>query len=89
MPRNQPVERLALHVLHGDEVDALGLIDVVDGDDVGMIQRRSCSGLLNKPPPAVGISHALWGQHFERHHAAELGVFGLVDHTHAPAPQLL
>ena len=34
------VERLALNALHGNVVDALGLTDVVDGEDVGMIQRR-------------------------------------------------
>jgi hypothetical protein len=60
VPGNQAVERLALHVLHGEEVDALGLIDVVNGDDVGVIQRRGCPSFLNEPPLAVGISHWRW-----------------------------
>jgi hypothetical protein len=32
--RDQPVQRLARHVLHGDEVHPVGLADVVDRDDV-------------------------------------------------------
>ena len=32
------IQGLALDVLHADEVDSVGLIDVVDGDDVGVIE---------------------------------------------------
>jgi hypothetical protein len=70
-------------------VDALGLIDVVNGDDVGVIQRRSRAGFLNEPPLAVGISYALRGQDLERDGATQLGVLNLVNHTHAPAAELL
>jgi hypothetical protein len=38
MPGNQPVEGLARNELHGDEIDPAGRINVVDGDDIGMIQ---------------------------------------------------
>jgi hypothetical protein len=36
--RDQLVQRLAGHILHDDEVGALGLVDFVDGDNVGMTQ---------------------------------------------------
>ena len=56
------------------------------GDEGHLIQRRSCAGFLDKALLAVGISYALRGQNFECHGAAELGVLGLVHHTHtAPA----
>jgi len=54
---DQVIERFAGHVLHGDvmnrlAVDLLG-VDVVDGDDVRVIQRRSSLRFLNKPLFAV------------------------------------
>lgn len=54
-----------------------------------MIQRRSRPGLSNEAPLAVGISHVLRRQDFERHHAAELGILGLIDDTHTSAVELL
>ena len=38
MSGDQPVERLSRNELHGDEVDPVSRINVVDRDDVGMIQ---------------------------------------------------
>jgi hypothetical protein len=54
-----PVERFSRHVLHGDEVHAVGDVDVVDGDDVGMIQGRSGLGLLHEPALPFRIGHFL------------------------------
>ena len=36
---DEPVERLALDELHGQEVDAVGLFDGVDRDDAGVVER--------------------------------------------------
>ena len=36
---DEPVERLALDELHGQEVDAVGFLDRVDGDDAGVVER--------------------------------------------------
>ena len=65
LARDQLVERLALHVLHGDEVDAVRLVDVVDRDDVGVVERGGGLGFLDearacargrRPSPAAGPS---------------------------------
>ena len=39
------LEGIALHQFHGDEGLAALLVDIVDGADVGMIQRRGGPGL--------------------------------------------
>jgi hypothetical protein len=35
---DQLAQRLALDVFHSDEISPIRLIDVVDGDDIGMVQ---------------------------------------------------
>ncbi|HLM98519.1 MAG TPA: hypothetical protein VK335_04520 [Bryobacteraceae bacterium] len=51
--------------LHGDEVDAVIAGDVVNGDDVGMIQRRGQFCLLHKAPLAVSVRDFLRRQDFD------------------------
>ena len=51
--RDHVRQRLASHVLHGDEVDAVRHVDVVNRDDVGMIQCRGGLGLEGKAPLAL------------------------------------
>ena len=50
------VQSLAFDILHGDIVQPILLIDVVNGDDVGMVQRRGGFGLLHESPFALGVS---------------------------------
>ncbi len=40
MPRREPVQRLALNELHGDERFAIRIADFIDRADVGVVQRR-------------------------------------------------
>ena len=51
--RDQIVQRLAGDVFHHHEVDATLAADFVNGDDIGMVQRRSRLGLPHEPPPAA------------------------------------
>ena len=37
LARDQLVERFARHELHGDEVEPIGLVDVVNRDDVRIV----------------------------------------------------
>ena len=48
-------------VLHRDEVDALGLSDVIDRDDVRVIQRGGGSGFLDESLPALSRRSARQG----------------------------
>ena len=82
-------EGRARHVLHGNEVHALLLVDVVDVDDVGMIEGRGGLGLLDEPALAFGVGDLLGRQDFQGNKAVEVRVAGLVDHSHPALAQLL
>lgn len=47
-PMHPAAERVAFHELHGEEVDAIGLAEVVDGDDVRMVERGSGAGFATE-----------------------------------------
>src|SRR5262249_21453851 len=74
--------------LHRDEVDPLIDVDVVDGDDVRMVQRRCGFRFLNEPPPPVGVDGLVSRKDLERGEAFEAGVARLVHDTHAAFPEL-
>ena len=38
LPPNHLIQRLARHVLHRDELDSVGLSDVVDVNNIGMVK---------------------------------------------------
>ena len=89
-PAADPVrERAALDVLHGDEVDAVRLVDVVDRDDVGIVEGGGRAGLLDEALPPAGVGHPVRGQEFQGDEAAETGVASLVDDTHPAFAELL
>ncbi len=82
------VERPALDVLHYDEVHAVVAVDVVEGDDVGVIQRAGGLGLLDEALLASRIGRFAGGQDFDRHGSVEVSVASLVDDAHAALPEL-
>ena len=86
------LQRLPFEQLHGDEWDLLAAvihhIDFVDRADVRVIQRRGGAGFALKSFERRAIFRESFGQELQRHLAAQLGVFGLVDHTHAAAAEL-
>src|SRR5262249_1536845 len=65
------------------------LPDVVNRADVRMVQGRGGSGLALKSLHRMVVLGNFIGQEFESDLATEPGIFGLVDHTHATAPQFL
>ena len=73
---------LSLDQLHGDVEGAVGLADVVDGQDVGMIQGRGRAGLLLEALAAIGIRRDGGGQDLDRDLAPELRVPRPVDLAH-------
>ena len=46
------IQCLAVDELHDDVVHTAGLADIVDGNDVGMVQRRGGLGLPHEPASA-------------------------------------
>ena len=86
-PHPQP-QRLAFEQL-GDDVRAdLVVADVVDGEDVGVLERAGGPRFLFQAPLVLGIVPA-GRQHLDRHRAVELLVVRREHAPHAAAPQLL
>ena len=63
--------------------------DVVDGDDVGMVQRGGGLRFLDEAAAALGIARHFRRQHFDGDKAVEPRVLRLVDIAHAARAQLL
>ena len=82
------LERLAFEVFHGQKGSAVFFADVVDGADVGVVQRRGGAGLAAEAVEDGKLAANLVGQKFECDEAAKAGVLGLVDHAHSPAAKL-
>ena len=82
------VQRFPVHQFHHDEGLAVVLADFVNGDDVGMVQRRSSFGLLDEASAAVGISAARFGQQFDGDQAFQARIPGLIDPAHTTLTDL-
>ena len=83
-------QRFPLVERHRDEEAAVaGLADVVDGADVGMIERGSgaCFG-EESSPRLFGAECVAGSDELERDEAGEAWVLGLEDHAHAAAADL-
>ncbi len=80
----QPVaQRLALHVGHDVVQDACGFAGVVDGDDVGVIERGGDLDLAQEPLGAE-CRGELGSHDFDGYLAAVLQVLGEMDDGHPP-----
>jgi hypothetical protein len=87
--RDQPVERLSRHVLHGDEVHPVGLADVMDGDDVYMVEGRRGLRFLNEAALSRRVGDFIVRQNLDGDKAIQAGVARFVDHTHPAFTELL
>ena len=72
-------ERLALPVLHDDEVDARVATNVVNGADVGMVERCDGFRFALEGGTRVSIARCVRRQHFDRHSAIESCVACTID----------
>lgn len=62
--------------------------DVVDGHDVGVVERRGGTRLLLEPARAVGVGRESGCQQLERHLAPQPPVFGEVNLAHPASAYL-
>ena len=83
------LQRAALQQLHGDEGAAFVIADIVDGANVGMVQRRSGSRLAQEAFQRGAVFGGILRKEFEGNLAAQAGVLGLIDDSHAAAAQFL
>jgi len=85
---NDTVERCSIHFLHYDEVHAIEDIDVVNGDDVGMIQRRRRLGLLHETPLALWVGNPFRRKNLDIDEPVEVSIAGFPDDTHTAFAEL-
>src|SRR6266478_7971411 len=78
-------ERLPLQQFHGDEGSPIGLVNLVDRADVGMVQRGRGFGLTLKTAESLCVVGELFRKELRSYVATEFQVFRLVDDAHAPA----
>jgi len=75
--------------LHRDEMAAVGIVDVVDRDDVGMVEGGGGAGLLDEALPALGPLKGLRAEDFESDLAPEAGAFSEGNDPHAAFTELV
>lgn len=80
---NQLRQRLPLDELHGEEVHVAGLLDRVDGDDVGVVERGDGLGLALEALAALAVGADRGWEHLEGDAAVEVRILGRVDLAHA------
>src|SRR5215813_10213707 len=86
---NPVLEGLPLQILHGDEGLAFILADLVDGTDMGMVQSGGGARFALKTLQSLAVLGKMFREELQGDEAAELGVLGLINHTHPAATQLL
>ena len=87
-----PVDRVlqghALQIFHGNEGQRRRLADFINRADVRMVQGRCGSRLAPETLQGLRVARQFLGQEFQGYKATQVGVFGLIDHTHPAAAQL-
>ncbi len=88
-PGSEPVTQAgALHQLHREVHAAVGLSDVVDRGDVGVVDHRSRPRLADEPASPLLVPRHGLRQDLQRDLTAEPRVLGAVDDAHSPLSQL-
>src|SRR5207245_2573972 len=83
------LQRSPFEELHDDEILAILLPDLVNGADVGMVQRGGRACLAVEAFQRCGGLGQFFGEEFQGHVAAQGAVLGLVHHAHPATTQLL
>ena len=76
---------VALDVAHGEEEQAVLISRLVDGDDVGVIERGGDPRLAQEALAEALVLGELGGDHLERDLASEPLLLGAVDRAHPPS----
>ena len=87
-PLGQPLgQRLALQVLHHQEVHAVLAPHVVERADVRVVQAGDGLGFALEPLLQLRVASDVRGQDFDGDRAVEAGVAGFVHLAHAASPE--
>ena len=70
------------------ELPVVGLVDLVDGADVGVVQRRGGLGFLEEALLSGVVTRQVGRKQFDGDTAIKTGVSRRIDNPHAAAPEL-
>ena len=82
------LQALSFDIRHGDKGLSVGLVDLEDGADIGMIQSRGGPGLAYKTLLGLRIAGQLRRQKLQGDGSAQADILGLIDHSHAALADL-
>src|SRR5581483_8000090 len=88
MVRDAMLQRHAVKKLHRDERAPALIADVVDGTDVGMVERRGSLGFAAESFQRLRVVSYRLRKELEGDKTVEPGILSLVHHAHPPAPEL-
>ena len=80
--------RAALDPLHDNEEHGPVLVEVVDADDSGMVERRDGGRLTVESLAEVGVARVLLGQHLDGNRYFQARMRGAINDTHRSSPEL-
>ena len=85
VPLGDPVLQAFARIAGHDDVKAavLGLIDLVDGADVGVVEARRGARFVDETLPGLGVRRRARGEELEGDRPVETEVLGFVNDTHA------
>src|ERR1700687_297864 len=86
--RNTMLECLSFEKLHDNETLAVVFVNVINGADMRMIQRRSCSRFAAEALNSRMVLGKALGKKFQADVAAETNVLGLIHDPHSASAQL-
>jgi hypothetical protein len=81
------LESGTIEKFNGDESFAGVFADIVDGTDVGMVERGGGAGFALEALQRLEVVGDFFRKKFEGDKAAQAGVFSLIDHAHATAAE--
>src|ERR1700729_1125008 len=81
------LQRDAVEKLHGDKGLTALIVNLVNGANVRMIKRRGRFCFALETAKRLRIPRHIVRQELQRHKAAELDIFSLVNHTHTAATE--
>ena len=83
------LQSLSFQILHHDVGLTLMLTHIMDGADVGMVQRRGGPGFTLESFQCLAVLRQLVRKELQGHMPAQASVFGFVNDTHSSATELL
>jgi hypothetical protein len=82
-------QRLALEEGHCKEGLAVGVINLVDRADVGVMERGGGLSFAQEALLRLGVTEQVSAEEFQRHLSAQLRVLNPIDHAHPALAELL